>query len=131
MKNFVQRGGRITFAASQLTGPNSPVLAGDPVYVGRICGVAVANAVPGTAGPYNDSNVVVETEGVFSFAVTSNQHTGITAGETIYESTTGVLSDTDTGVPFGCALDAVSLNATTTIRVKLFGCTPGVTGFGS
>lgn len=132
MKNFVQRGGRITFAASQLLGPNSPILSGDPVQVGRLCGVAVANATPGAAGPFNDSNVVVEVEGVFTLAVKSNQHTGVTVGETIYQDqTTGVLSDTDTGVPFGIALDVVALGATTTIRVKLFGGTPGVTGFGS
>jgi hypothetical protein len=38
----------------------------DPVVVGRLCGVAVADASPGSAGPYNDGNVVVQLVGVYT-----------------------------------------------------------------
>lgn len=129
MKNFVQKGDRITFAGSALTGPNSPVKSGDPVVIGRLCGVAVADQTPGSAGPYNDANVVVQLIGVFNFVVQSLHH-AIVAGEDVYINTsTGVLSDDSTGMPFGTALDPVTqYNTTTTIRVRLFGATPGIAG---
>ena len=128
MKNFVQRGNRITFAGSALVGPNSPVKSGDPVVVGRLAGVAVADQTPGTAGPYNDGNVVVDLEGVYTLAVVSTHHT-ILVGSTVYiNPTTGVVSDDLTQVPFGNVCDAVSQYATTTVRVRLFGGTFGAAG---
>ena len=128
MKNFVQRGNRITFAGSALVGPNSPVKSGDPVVVGRLAGVAVADQTPGTAGPYNDGNVVVDLEGVYTLAVVSTHH-AILVGSTVYiNPTTGVVSDDLTQVPFGNVCDAVSQYATTTVRVRLFGGTFGALG---
>jgi predicted RecA/RadA family phage recombinase len=130
MKNFVQNGDRITFAASALTGPNNPIKGSDPVVTtsGRICGVAVADAVPGAAGPANDSNVVVQLKGVFQLSVQSTHH-AIGIGQTVYiNGSTGVLSDDLTQIPYGAACDAVSQYATTSIRVRLFGSTFGAVG---
>ena len=130
MKNFVQEGDRVTFAGSALTGPNSDIKSGDPVVTtsGRIAGVAVADEVPGSAGPYNDSNVVVQLKGVFQLSVVSTHH-AIGIGQTVYiDGTSGVLSDDFTDIPFGVALDAVAQYATTSIRVRLFGATPGAVG---
>lgn len=128
MKNFVQKGERITFPASSLVGPNNSIKSGDPIVIGRICGVAVADAVPGSAGPLNDSNVVMQVTGCFTLAVVSIHH-NITPGSTVYiNPTTGILSDDLTQVPYGVALDQVNQYATTSIRVKLFGATPGAIG---
>jgi len=130
MKNFVQNGSRITFAASAVVTPNNsanPVsggvsgdgpLSGEPGVIGRIVGVVVSNAINTTAGPLDDSNVVLETVGVFSLAVQSIHH-AIAVGSTVYiNATTGVVSDDYTQVPYGCVCDAVSQYATTTVRVK-------------
>ena len=130
MKNFVQKGDRITFAKTALVGPNNPIKSGDPVVLstGRLAGVAVADAVPGTAGPADDGNVVVQLVGVFNLSVQSTHH-AIAAGQTVYiDTTTGVISDDLTDVPYGTAIDAVAQYATTTIRVRLFGATPGANG---
>lgn len=128
MKNFVQDGDRITFPKASLVGPNTPILSGDPVVVGRLCGVAVADAVPGSAGPLADGNVVVQLKGVVQLNVQSIHH-NITAGSTCYISaSTGIVSDDLTGVPYGCVLDQVNQYATTSVRVKLFGITPGAVG---
>lgn len=130
MKNFVQNGDRITFAKTALTGPNSPIKSGDPVVLttGRLAGVAVADAVPASSGPADDGNVVVQLVGVFQLSVVSTHH-AIAAGQTVYiDNSTGVVSDDLADVPFGVALDAVSQYATTSIRVRLFGATPGAAG---
>lgn len=140
MKNFVQNGSRITFAASAVvtannnTNPYSGGLSGDgPLsgeagVIGRIVGVVVSNAINSTAGPLNDTNVVLETVGVFSLAVQSIHHT-IAVGSTVYiHATTGVVSDDYTQVPYGCVCDAVPQYTTATVRVKLFGATPGAIG---
>ena len=128
MKNFVQNGDRVTIAGASLVGPNSPIKSGDPVVIGRLAGVAVADQTPGSAGPYNDSNVVVQLKGVFNISVTSTHHT-MSIGSTCYiDVSTGVVSDDLTDVPFGVVLDAVNQYATTTVRVKLFGATPGAAG---
>jgi predicted RecA/RadA family phage recombinase len=140
MKNFVQNGSKITFAASAVVTPNNYAnpysggvsgdgpLSGEAGVIGRIVGVVVANAINSTAGPLNDSNVVLETQGVFSLAVVSTHHT-IAVGSTVYiNPTTGVVSDDYTQVPFGCVCDSVAQYATTTVRVKLFGATPGAVG---
>ena len=127
MKNFVQPGKRITFPASSLVGPNSPIKSGDPVVVGRVCGVANADAVPGIQ-MFNDANVVVSCEGVYNLAGVSTHH-AISVGSTVYiNPSTGVISDDLTQVPYGVVLDAVGQYSTTTVRVLLFGATPGATG---
>lgn len=140
MKNFVQNGSRITFAASAVVTANnnatpynaatsgSGPLSGEAGVIGRIVGVVVSNAVNSTAGPLNDGNTVLETVGVFNISVQSTHH-AISAGSTVYiHATTGVVSDDYTQVPYGCVCDAVSQYATTTVRVKLFGATPGAVG---
>lgn len=128
MKNFVQDGNRITFAKTALVGPNNPILSGDPVCVGRLAGVAAADAVPIVGGIANDLNVVVQVVGVFTLAVVSIHHI-ISVGSTVYiNPTTGVISDDLTQLPFGVVLDQVNQYATTSVRVKLFGITPGASG---
>lgn len=141
MKNFVQNGTRITFAASAVVTPNNYAnpfsgavaadgpKSGEPGVIGRIVGVVVADSIAGGAGPYNDSNVVLETAGVFALTVVSTHH-AIAVGSTVYiHATTGVVSDDYTQVPYGCVCDAVAQGATTAnIRVKLFGATPGQAG---
>ena len=132
--NYQGRGERVTIAGSKLTGPHaSPnIKGGDPVLVGRLCGVAVADQTPGTAGPYNDANVVVQLVGIFNLSVSSQQEAGIVIGETVYMNTsTGALSDDYTQTPFGIALGAVTLGSSATIPVRLFGATFGVIGAGS
>jgi predicted RecA/RadA family phage recombinase len=126
MKNFVQKGERITIASSALKGPNASIKGGDPVVVGRLCGVAVADqAMPTQA----DSGLtVVALKGVFSLPVVSTHH-NITIGSTVYiDVSTGLVSDDYTDVPFGVVLDQVNQYATTTVRVRLFGATPGAIG---
>lgn len=140
--NYVARGERVTISAESLAGPNDPIKGGDPVCIGRLCGVAVADETPGSAGPFNDGNVVVQLVGVFNVPVTSQQEAGISIGETVYIAASGggapsvdgtgcKVTDDYTGVPFGIALAAVTLAATTTIPVRLFGATPGAIGAGS
>lgn len=127
MKNYIQDGDRVTFAASALVGPNNPIKSGDPVVVGRICGVANADAVPGIQ-MVNDGNVVVSLKGCYNIAVVSTHH-NITPGSTVYiNPSTGVVSDDLAQVPYGVALDQVNQYATTTVRVRLFGATPGAIG---
>jgi hypothetical protein len=140
MKNFVQNGSRLTFLASSVVTANNYAnpesgglsgdgpLSGEAGVIGRIVGVVVANAINSIAGPLDDNNVVLETCGVFSLAVVSTHH-AISVGSTVYiNATTGVVSDDYTQVPFGVNLDAVTQYATTTVRVKLFGATPGAIG---
>lgn len=140
MKNFIQNGSKIAFAASAVVTPNNAAvpynaatagsgpLSGEPGVIGRIVGVVNANSVNGSAGPYNDGNTVLETAGIFNLAVLSTHH-AIAVGSTVYiNATTGVVSDDYTQVPFGCVCDAVAQYATTTVRVKLFGATPGAIG---
>jgi predicted RecA/RadA family phage recombinase len=128
MKNYAAKGERITFLGSALLGPNNPIKSGDPVFIGRIVGVANADQTPGSAGPANDSNVVVQLIGVFNLAVQSLHH-ALVAGETVYiNTTTGQLNDDSTQMPFGSALDPVTQYALTTIRVRLFGATAGLLG---
>jgi predicted RecA/RadA family phage recombinase len=140
MKNFVQNGSRITFAASAVVTANnfatpynaatsgSGPLSGEAGVIGRIVGVVVSSAVNGAAGPYNDANTVLETVGVFSLTVISTHH-AIAAGSTVYiNATNGIVSDDYTQVPYGCVCDAVAQGATALVRVKLFGATPGAVG---
>lgn len=125
MKNFDSFGDNITLAVSSLTAfpshsGNLP-LSGDAVVCGRLAGVVNQDGVSG-------GNVVVSTRGVYNLPV-APIHNGLSIGETVYISpTTAVLSDDSTGVPFGVALDAAPGNAAATIRIRLFGATPGAFG---
>jgi predicted RecA/RadA family phage recombinase len=140
MKNFVQLGDRIAFAAANVVTINNVATAysasnaasgpksGEAGLIGRVVGVVVADSVNGSAGVVNDGNVVLETRGVFQFSVTCTHH-AMSVGSTCYIGTgTGVLNDDYTQVPFGVILDAVGSGATTSVRVKLFGATPGAIG---
>ena len=140
MKNFVQNGSRITFAASAVVTANnfatpynsgtagSGPLSGEAGVIGRIVGVVVSNSVNSTAGPLNDANVVLETVGVFNLSVTSTHH-AIAVGSTVYiNAVTGQVSDDYTQVPYGCVADQVLQYATTKVRVRLFSATQGAIG---
>lgn len=127
MKNFAQTGDRVTLAKTALTGPNNPIKGGDPVVAGRLAGVANADAVPGS-WMVDDGNVVVSLTGCYNISVVSTHH-NITVGSTVYiDPSTGVVSDDLTDVPFGNVLDQVNQYATKTVRVRLFGATPGAAG---
>lgn len=140
MKNFVQNGDRIAFAAANVVTINNVANAynaatagsgpksGEAGLIGRVAGVVVSDAVNGAAGPYNDGNVVLETRGVFTLSVQSTHH-AISVGSTVYIGTaTGAVTDDYTQVPFGVVLDAVGQYQTASVRVKLFGATPGAVG---
>jgi len=140
MKNFVQPGDTLSFLASQIvapahstgdtltnllgpqigvTTPVNLVETGDPVVVGRICGVANQDAFKTT------DSIAISTRGVYNLSVISTHH-ALVIGETVYiNATTAVVSDDYTQVPFGCVLAAVAQGATATVAVKLFGQTPG------
>lgn len=125
MKTFDTFGDNITIPVANLVFPSHTgalPLSGDPVLVGRLAGVANADGVTG-------GSVVVSTRGVYNLSVTSI-HNGVSIGETVYiHATTAVLSDDANQVPFGVALDAVAAgNVAATVRVKLFGITPGAIG---
>lgn len=127
MKVFDSFGQNITFKITDITAfpthSDSLPHSSDPCVIGRIGGVVNADGVLG-------GSVVVSTYGVYNLSV-SPIHNGLSVGETVYINPTAgsaVLSDDQTGVPFGVAIDAAPGNATATIRVKLFGATPGAIG---
>jgi predicted RecA/RadA family phage recombinase len=122
MKNFVQNGERVSFLESQITSkPATRIASGDPIACNRICGVANGKTTATT------DTVVMSLKGVYTLPV-SPVH-GMVAGETVYLSaSSGILSDDQTGTPFGTALASVAGGATGTIAVRLFGATPGATG---
>lgn len=128
MKVFDSFGDNVTLPVADLVFPthtDSLPHSSDPVVCGRLAGVVNQNGVSG-------DNVVVSTRGVYNLSATSI-HNGISVGETVYiNPSTAVLSDDYNGVPFGVALDAVAAgNTPATIRIKLFGITPGNTGANS
>jgi len=152
VKNFVQTGDNLSFVASSIVAPSHAsgdtytnlvgageglstpinlVESGDPVVIGRIVGVANNDALTSA------DSIVVSTRGVYALAVQAKYGAGIHDGETVYiNPTTAVLSDDSTGVPFGCVVSAgggivIPVGSTLTVNVKLFGQTPGATGFGS
>lgn len=147
MKNFYETGDNLSFLASQIVAPQHSTgdaytnLVGpgegattpinlvedsDPCVIGRIVGVANSDAIFAT------DTIVVSTRGVYTLAVTSYYGAGIHIGETVYiDPVAATLSDKNAGVPFGVALAWVPEGSTSTIQVKLFGQTPGATGFGS
>jgi predicted RecA/RadA family phage recombinase len=140
MKNFVQPGDTLSFAASAIvapahstgdtytnllapqlgvTTPVNLVETGDPVVVGRIVGVANNDAFKTT------DQIAINTRGVYNLSVTSLHHS-LVVGETVFiNATSALVSDDYTQVPFGCVLTAVAEGATAVVGVKLFGQTPG------
>lgn len=120
------KGDNLDFLDSQIVHPShtdSRTHSGDAVVIGRIVGVAASSALLAT------DRVTVVTRGVFLVPVVPAA-AAISVGETVYISpTTAVVGSDLTGVPYGCALEAAAANAT--IRVKLFGQTPGAIGAGS
>jgi len=129
MKTFIQPRSPITLTESDLVHPSHSdnlVDSGDPVVVGRLVGVAATSALAST------DLVAIETEGVHDLSVTTI-HNGIAIGETVYiDPSAATLSDDYNDVPFGIALEAISLvTATDTINVLLFGATPGAAGANS
>lgn len=125
MKNFDSIGDNITLAITAVVAPNSPPKSGDPCVAGRLVGVANFDGVSG-------GNIVISTRGVVKISV-STVHNGISVGETVYiDPSTAVVSDDSADVPYGLALEAISVGTgTATIKVKLFGATPGAAGANS
>jgi predicted RecA/RadA family phage recombinase len=125
------KGDNLVFLDSQITHPThaapNRTLSGDAVVIGRLAGVAASSALVATT-----DSIAVVFRGVFKVPVVSI-HNGLSVGETVFiDPSTAVLSDDLTAVPFGTALDTVPSNGVvTTIRVKLFGHTPGAVGAGS
>lgn len=139
MKNFVQTGDNIAFAASQLVHPAHAagdqytnlvapgfgiatpvnlVESGDPVVIGKMVGVANNDALRST------DMVVVSTRGVYNLPVTGNNgvNAAINPGDRVYiDPAAATLNSNAANVPFGIALDAVASGATTVIRVKVQG----------
>ncbi len=129
MKTFIQARSPLTFTESDLVHPSHSdnlVDSGDPVVIGRIVGVAATSALAST------DLVSVEVEGVHDLSVTTI-HNGISIGETVYiDPAAATLSDDYNDVPYGVALEAISLvTATDTINVLLFAATPGAAGANS
>jgi len=125
MKVFDSFGDNVTLPVANLVFPthsDSLPHSSDPVLCGRLAGVVNQDGVSG-------GSVVVSTRGVYNLSV-SSIHNGISIGETVYiDPVTAALTDDFTDVPFGVALDAVPAgNVATTVRVKLFGITPGAIG---
>ena len=124
MKVFDSFGDNITLLVANITALNSPPKSGDVCVVGRFVGVANADGVTG-------GSVVLSLRGVYNLPA-APIHNGLSIGETVYANpTTAVLSDDSSGVPAGAAMDAAPGNAAATIRVRLFGATPGATGANS
>lgn len=102
--------------------PETPA-SGDPVRFGELTGIAVTDEGDG-------GNAATETTVYFgdceaTLTVDDNEGTGIAVGDLIYYHDTGTgtgsvnLNNSATGADarFGVALEAVSANATTAIRV--------------
>lgn len=125
MKTFDSIGDNVTLAITAVVAPNSPPKSGDPCVAGRLVGIANFDGVSG-------GNIVLSTRGIFKVSCTT-VHNGLSVGETVYiDPSTGVVSDDSADVPFGLALEAVSVGTgTATIKVKLFGATPGASGANS
>ena len=120
------KGDNLVFADSLIVHPSRTsgrTNSGDAVVIGRIVGVAASTALLAT------DLITVVTRGVFNVPVVPGA-AAVSVGETVYiHPTTAVVSSDLTQTPYGVALDATAITAT--IRVKLFGQTPGAIGAGS
>lgn len=94
--------------------PAAPV-SGDPVLVGRIPGVAQTNERA-------DGTTSVDMDGVYTLSVTAAA-AAINVGDRLYASAASpvVISNTNTGIPYGFALGAIGNGLTAAINVKLQG----------
>jgi len=118
--NMVQEGKVLTLTWST-TSPTD----GDPVVKtsGKATGGIVGVALNGAATASEE--IQVATEGVFDLSVTS-AGAAIAVGDYIFaaipataEVCTAALSETNTGLIFGQALEAVTASATATINIRL------------
>lgn len=99
-----------------VTDPATPV-AGDPVVVGQLPGVALTDERA-------DGTTTVAFEGVFNLSVRGVDGAGnsaVAVGDILYyvAADTPKLSKKNTGVRFGYALGTVNAGATATIPVKI------------
>ncbi len=113
MKNYRQSDETITVAVSN---PAAPV-SGDPVRVGALCGVAVADKM-------SDGNTVVRIRGVVNVSVRGVDGSGnsaVAVGDRLYyvDADTPKLSKKSSGTFFGYALGTVAGGATAAIDVLL------------
>lgn len=102
------------------TDPATPA-SGDPVLVGQMPGVALADEGDGGNAAGNTS---IDFGGVYDLSVKGVDGSGnsaVAAGDIIYYVTadTPKLSKKTSGVRFGYALEAITGGATATIRVKV------------
>ena len=108
-KNYVQDGDKLVLSIADVT-------SGEPVNVGNIAGVALADTD-------TDGDVVVKTSGVFSLSVTGNDGAAaatIGVGDYVYIDNKTLNVDSSK-ILFGIALQPVVSGATTEIDVKLKG----------
>lgn len=118
MKNSVQTGDVITVVDSILTKPSTRVAAGDPVFVGKLTGVAFNTTTLST------DLVDIQRVGVFNLSVvgTNGSNSAVAIGDELFiAATTAQVDKTVANVPFGIALGAVGSGATATIPVLLTG----------
>lgn len=98
------------------SGTGSAVLSGDPGAIGDLPFVALTDEDA-------DGMATIQTDGVFELAVHANDGTvgaAVAAGDLVYwDNTAGELDVAVAGIRFGYALEAVTSDATTTIRVKV------------
>lgn len=127
MSNYVQIGDNLTFKEYELVHPthgDDLVDSGDPVLVGRIIGVATADA------DAISNDIVVSTRGVWNLPVTTSFH--VRKGATIYiDPVSAILGDDVTDTPYGLALATVAAGVTATIPIKLLSGSAGAVGAGS
>lgn len=126
--NYVQHGNTLTFVESAIVHPSHSdgfVDSGDVCVIGRFAGVARIGAAAST------DTISVALTGVWLVPVVGSGN-GVSVGETVFvDPSAATLSPDLTDVPFGTAMETVSAGATTTIKVRLFGATPGALGAGS
>jgi predicted RecA/RadA family phage recombinase len=123
--NYIAPGDVVTLTwAKTSPSKNAPVVKCASKATGGIIGVAMDGA--GTAG----ENVRVATKGIFDLSVTTASGSSIAIGDYVYGSVAGdvevcttTLSNTNTGLIFGQAMEAItgssSGDITATINVKL------------
>jgi predicted RecA/RadA family phage recombinase len=107
----------LTGAATQ---PATPV-AGDPVLLGQIPGVALTGEGEGGNA---SGEITIDTEGIYNLAVggvDANGNSAVTPGDIVYYTAgdTPKLNKKNTGVRFGYALGAVESGQTATIPVRI------------
>lgn len=110
----------LSLVATHPAAPNS----GDPVRVGTLTGIAEVDE--GDGGNISTTTSIYLGPGVYDLTVDDNEGSGIAVGDPIWYHDTGTgtgsvhLNNSSTGADafFGYALETVSANATTLIRVR-------------